>query len=306
MGVWRHLRFLDNLLLLTSHALSYSILTSFLEGIVMKAIFRSICSGAFLLLLSGCASTANNNFNSLLWMQSSAEYKAGAIQTYSSALRQIDIALGDRKWTAAPEQVGDCSSLPPAIVMDIDETVLDNSRYMGKVVLEGGAWSSVTWAEWVALKEATAVPGAVEFINAMKDKNVRVVFISNRECSKRDNPGSGCSQEAATIENLAKVGVADVLPENMLLMGEADGWTSEKKSRREYVSKKYRIVMLFGDDLGDFLADVKSSITPQERDRLVEENKNNWGRKWFVLPNPTYGSWLNILRDPKSQYILKY
>ncbi|MBV5328355.1 MAG: acid phosphatase [Chlorobium sp.] len=272
----------------------------------MKAIFRSIYSGAFLLLLSGCASTANNNFNSLLWMQSSAEYKAGAIQTYSSALRQIDIALGDRKWTAAPEQIGDCSSLPPAIVMDIDETVLDNSRYMGKIVLEGGAWSSVTWAEWVALKDATAVPGAVEFINAMKDKNVRVVFISNRECSKRDNPGSGCSQEAATIENLAKVGVADVLPENMLLMGEADGWTSEKKSRREYVSKKYRIVMLFGDDLGDFLADVKSSITPQERDRLVEENKNNWGRKWFVLPNPTYGSWLNILRDPKSQYILKY
>lgn len=118
--------------------------------------------------------------------------------------------------------------------MDIDETVLDNSRYMGKVVLEGGAWSSVTWAEWVALKEATAVPGAVEFINAMKDKNVRVVFISNRECSKRDNPGSGCSQEAATIENLAKVGVADVLPENMLLMGRS-GWVDFREEKQEGV-----------------------------------------------------------------------
>jgi acid phosphatase len=64
--------------------------------------------------------------------------------------------------------------------------------------------------------------------------------------------------------------------------------------------------MLFGDDLGDFLADVKSRITPEERDRLVGEYKNNWGRKWFMLPNPTYGSWLNVLGDPKSRYIRKY
>jgi 5'-nucleotidase (lipoprotein e(P4) family) len=275
----------------------------------MNNFCRSICTSLLLLLSAGCASTtnrSNNNFNSLLWMQASAEYKANATQAYNTALRNIDAALGDRKWTAAKEQVGDCSSLPPAIVMDIDETVLDNSRYMGKVVLEGGEWSAVTWNEWVALQSATAVPGAVEFINAMKGKNVRVIFISNRECRKGNNPGSGNCQEAGTIENLAKVGVPGVLPEDVLLLGEEDGWTSEKKSRREYVSKKYRIVMLFGDDLGDFLADVKSSITPEERDRLVGENKDNWGRKWFVLPNPTYGSWINILHDPKSQYIMKY
>ena len=156
------------------------------------------------------------------------------------------------------------------------------------------------------MKEATAVPGAVAFINAMKSKNVKVIFISNRECRRGANPGSGCSQEAGTIENLAKVGVPDVQPENVLLLGEQDGWTSEKKSRREYVSKKYRIVMLFGDDLGDFLPDVKANINPQERDRLVDDNKNNWGRKWFMLPNSTYGSWMSILRDPKSQYLMKY
>jgi acid phosphatase len=91
-----------------------------------------------------------------------------------------------------------------------------------------------------------------------------------------------------------------------MLKGEQEGWTSEKKSRREEVAKKYRIVMLFGDDLGDFLADVKTNITPQDRDRLVSENKVNWGRKWFMLPNPTYGSWLDILKEPKSQYIMKY
>jgi len=273
----------------------------------MNNFYRSIFAGVFLLLFAGSGALAdNNNFNSLLWMQSSAEYKANTTQAYNTALRNIDAALVDGKWTAAKEQVGDCSSLPPAIVMDIDETVLDNSPYMGKVVLEGGEWNAVTWNEWVALKEAAAVPGAVEFIKAMRDKNVKVIFISNRECRRGCKPASRSCQEAATIENLAKVGVAGVLPADVLLLGEEDGWTSEKKSRREYLSKKYRIVMLFGDDLGDFLPDVKSSITPQERDRLVSENKNNWGRKWFMLPNPTYGSWFNILRDPRSQYIMKY
>ncbi len=272
----------------------------------MKNFSRSICAALSMLLSAGCASTANNNFNSLLWMQSSAEYRANTTQAYNTALKNIDAALRDRKWTAAKEQTGEFSSLPPAVVMDIDETVLDNSRYMGKMVLEGGEWSQATWDEWLALKDATAVPGAVEFINAMKDKHVRVVFISNRECRKDGRTGSGCSQEADTIENLSKVGVAGVLPENVLLAGERDGWTSEKKSRREEISKQYRIVMLFGDDLGDFLADVKSGITPEERDRLVGEYKNNWGRKWFMLPNPTYGSWLNVLGDPKSRYIRKY
>ena len=272
----------------------------------MNNFCRSIFAGVLLLLSTGSALADNNNFNSLLWMQTSAEYKANTTQAYNTALRNIDAALCDHTWTAAKEQVGNYSSLPPAIVMDIDETVLDNSRYMGRVVLENGEWNAVTWNEWVALQAATAVPGAVEFIKAMRDKNVRVIFISNRECRKGGSPGAGSCQEASTIENLAKVGVPDVLPEDVLLFGEEDSWTSENKSRREYVSKKYRIVMLFGDDLGDFLADVKSNITPQERDRLVSENNNNWGWKWFVLPNPTYGSWINILHDPKSQYILKY
>ena len=155
----------------------------------MNNFYRSMFAGLLLLLSTGRALAENNNFNSLLWMQASAEYKANTIQAYRTALRNIDAALGDHKWTAAKEQVGDCSSLPPAIVMDIDETVLDNSRYMGKMVLEGGEWSAVTWNEWVAQQSATAVAGAVEFINAMKDKHVRVIFISNRECKRGDRIG---------------------------------------------------------------------------------------------------------------------
>ena len=147
-----------------------------------------MCASVLLLLSTGTALADNNNFNSLLWMQASAEYKANTTQAYNSALRSIDAALRNHNWTAAKEQVGNCRSLPPAIVMDIDETVLDNSRYMGKVVLEGGEWNAATWNEWVALKEATAVPGAVEFIKAMKGKKVKVNFISNRECRRGAKP----------------------------------------------------------------------------------------------------------------------
>ncbi len=272
----------------------------------MKNRYRSICHGVFALFLTGCSSTANNNFNSLLWMQSSAEYRANTTQAYQSAMKHIDAAISDKSWVATEEQTGNCSKLPPAVVMDIDETVLDNSRYMGKVVLENGQWSAETWDEWVALKEATAIPGAVAFINAMKKKNVTVIFISNRECGKRDGSESGCMQEIDTIENLARVGVTDVSPEHVLLKGEKEDWTSEKKSRREAVAHKYRIIMLFGDDLGDFLPNVKKNISPAERDRLVEENRAKWGKKWFILPNPTYGSWFNVLGDPKSQYIRAY
>jgi acid phosphatase len=272
----------------------------------MNHLPRSFGTGVFLLLLAGCASTANNNFNSLLWMQSSAEYRANTIQAYSTALKNIDAALADRRWTAAVEQTGECSSLPPAVVMDIDETVLDNSKYMGTVVLDNGKWSPATWEEWVLRKEATAIPGAVEFINAMKAKRVRVIFVTNRECGKPAPPGQECLQQAATIENLTRVGVFDVSPDNVLLKGEKEGWGSEKKSRREEVSKSFRIVMLFGDDLGDFLPGVKSNITPEERYRLVDEHRADWGRKWFMLPNPTCGSWLDILKDPMSQYLMKY
>ncbi|MCF8216695.1 MAG: acid phosphatase [Chlorobium sp.] len=272
----------------------------------MNNFFRSLCSGMVLLLFAGCASSANNNFNSLLWMQTSAEYKANTGQAYNAALRNIDAALADRRWTAAIEQVGDCSSLPPAVIMDIDETVLDNSSYMGRVVLENGSWSAATWDEWVALQEATAVPGAIEFINAMKGKGVRVLLISNRECGKRSASGPPCPQESDTIANLRKTGMLDVQPGQILLKGEEAGWTSEKKSRRELVAQRYRIVMLFGDDLGDFLPGVKSGITPEERDSLTSAYRGYWGERWFMLPNPTYGSWMSVLGDPKSRYIRAY
>jgi len=272
----------------------------------MKLTNRIVVLVAGLVLLGGCTTSGNNNLNSTLWIQSSSEYKAHSLQTYNVAGKNIDSALNDSRWTAALEQVGDFSSLPVAVVMDIDETVLSNSKYQARLVIDGAEWSADTWDEWIALKIASDVPGAVDFIKFLKEKNIEVIYITNRECKPRKGGISRCPQEQDTIENLGKVGINNVRPENILLKNEQPGWSSEKKSRRQFIAAKHRVIMLFGDDIGDFLPNVKNDITPTHRGELVLQNKDNWGLKWYMLSNPIYGSWLNVLEKPKLKYLLGY
>jgi len=260
------------------------------------------------MLLSGCAAinTQSNNFNSTLWVQTASEYKANSLQAYNSAIQNIQKAIHDPSWTAAIEQKNYVSSLPLAVICDIDETVLDTSKYQAQLVTEGSDFNPESWDKWLATRNAPAIPGAVQFINTMHDLGVEVFYISNRECRKREGNESACPQEQDAIDNLIKVGIIDAKPENILLKNERPGWTSEKKTRREFVASKYRILMVFGDDLGDFLPDVKKNITPVQRDRLVHKYENNWGKKWYILSNPMYGSWLRILEEPKSKYLEGY
>lgn len=258
-------------------------------------------------VLTGCATTqpeiTHNNFNSTLWVQTAAEYEANAIQTFNSAESTIEMALRDKSWTAALEQGSNYSLKPPAILLDIDETVLDNSEYQAQLILDDEEYNPQTWDEWIAMESAEAVPGAVDFINSMESLQVDVIYITNRECMVRTDSGPECPQKEDTIDNLIKVGIENVDPDHVFLKGKQTDWTSEKQSRREVVASNHRIIMLFGDDLGDFLPDVKENITPNERAKLVGEYSEHWGRKWFILSNPTYGSWEGILNDPKSDYL---
>ncbi|MCB0282203.1 MAG: acid phosphatase [Calditrichae bacterium] len=261
---------------------------------------------SLIFMLGSCASSMNDNLNSTLWMQTAAEYQASTMQTYNTALANVSRALNDKSWTAALEQTGEVSELPPAIILDVDETVLDNSAYEAKMIKEHGTFTPQSWDNWVHLQKAGAVPGAVDFINKVQEMGVTAILLTNRACEKRQNSNAPCPQEDDTIENLKKAGIKNVSAETVLLKNEKDDWTSEKKSRRTFLAQKYRIIMLFGDDLGDFLADVKKNITPQQRAALVEQYAQNWGTKWFVLPNPTYGSWYNVLQAPREQYLQDY
>jgi acid phosphatase len=190
--------------------------------------------------------------------------------------------LEDSYWTASVEQSNSdyISSLPPAIILDIDETVLDNSPFQARMIKQGKSYNSADWNAWCNEANAEAIPGAVTFTREAAKKGVAIFYISNRDHSVED----------ATRQNLIELGfpVSDSL-DTILTNGEKPDWNSSKINRRATVEQNYRVIMLFGDDLNDFIP--AKNITQQERDTIIEDYSEYFGRKWFMLPNPVYGSW---------------
>ncbi len=218
--------------------------------------------------------------NPTLWIQTSAEYRVVCRTIYSMAARALDAALLDPAWTAAVEQSGSFAALPPAVIMDLDETVLDNSPFAGRLVADRTPFDPRVWSDWVARAEAAALPGALEFIRHAESKGVAVFYVTNRSAD----------QEAATRANLARLGVA--LPteaDTVLMSRERPEWRSDKGTRRAHVAASHRILLLVGDDLGDFLSGAQDS--PENRVVLSERHADLWGTRWFLIPNPMNGSW---------------
>ena len=240
---------------------------------------------------------------STLWIRNSSEFRAASETIYRAALSALAVGLADPAWTAEPSQTGDLSTLPPAVVMDIDETVLDNSEPQAQMLLDGTCFQEfpAAWDAWVAKRSAPAVPGAVEFIlgaRTSKDpqgRPVRVFLITNRECGRRPGSGSDCPQKDDTLANLRAAGLdSPTLVEDLMIKGERADWGSEKLPRRQEIARGYRIVLNVGDDLSDFMPDVRRE-TVAERDRARCARDAYWGRRWFMIPNPMYGSWLVAL-----------
>jgi acid phosphatase len=242
-----------------------------------------------------------------LWVRNSSEYRASIATIYRAALESLKRGLADPAWTAEPSQAGNLAALPPAVVMDLDETVLDNSEAEVQLLLQGTCFEAfpAAWDAWVAQRRAPAVPGAVEFVQAARaladpaGRPVRVYFITNRECAKRAGSDDACPQKADTAANLAALGLATSDAE-LMVRGERPGWGGEKLSRRAVVAAGHRIVLNIGDDLADFLSGVRRQ-TVAERDRARCARDGYWGTRWFMLPNPIYGSWLVANGDDLTQ-----
>ena len=228
---------------------------------------------------------ANDNLNAVLWVQRAAEYEAVTQTVYRAAADQLDAALKQPNWDAlVPGERGNAATgLPPAVVMDVDETVLDNSPYQARLVHDGASYDEATWDLWVAEKKAKPVPGVVDFAKAAAAKGVTILYISNRAVHLKD----------ATIANLRAEGLP--VKDDSVFLGlgtfvegcEQNG--SEKLCRRKLAGQKYRVLMQFGDQLGDF-AEIVSN-TSKDRDALYAEYADWFGERWYMLPNPTYGSW---------------
>lgn len=233
-----------------------------------------------------------------LWLQTAAEHAVLARQTYRQARNQLVPALADPTWSAALEQraspAGDYVHLPPAVILDLDETVFDNGPVEVQFARTGG-FDRTAWDAWVARAEAAALPGALEFARTAAALDVALVYVSNRACAPRPGDGRPCPQEDDCIRNLERLGFPPVTPARILLRNEQPDWSRDKSSRRAALSRQYRILQLIGDDLGDFLPRMRD-LPPGERRAQALERNEFWGERWFLLPNPAYGSWLQALR----------
>jgi len=197
-----------------------------------------------------------------------------------------DRALADPSWTALLPQEGGSQQSPglkPAVVVDVDETVLDNSPYQARLVRNGGSYDDVSWDAWVSEGKAGAVPGAVEFAQAAAAKGVTMIYVTNRTEHMKD----------VTLANLRRLGFPvagdDVyLGLDKYVPGcEQEG--SEKACRRQLVARQYRVLMQFGDQLSDFAA--IGVNTQAGRDALLQAHQGWFGQRWWMLSNPTYGGW---------------
>jgi acid phosphatase len=192
----------------------------------------------------------------------------------------LQLALQDTSWTAALEQQPGYGSLPPAVIVDVDETMLDNSPYAARLIEARQGFSEESWGRWVNEAVAEEVPGAVAFARLARELGVEVFYVTNRNAELEDG----------TRRNLLSAGFpAGMAPDVYLLRHEREEWGSDKTTRRAFVAQDYRILILAGDDLNDFVSGARS--TRAAREVLVKRHAANWGSKWFVLANPTYGSW---------------
>jgi len=235
--------------------------------------------------IATASSGAHDNLNAVLWVQASAEYRAVSRTVYRAAADKLDLALKESNWDALvpDERANVVSGLKPAVIMDIDETVLDNSPYQARLVRDGAEYNDVTWAAWVAEKNARPVPGVVDFAKAATARGVTILYISNRAQHLQE----------ATLANLRSAGLPVADDSVFLGLGTfvegCEQHGSEKNCRRQLAGRKYRVLMQFGDQLGDFVQVVAN--TPESRAQLQEEYVDWFGERWWMLPNPTYGSW---------------
>jgi 5'-nucleotidase (lipoprotein e(P4) family) len=220
---------------------------------------------------------ADNEYQAgaILWTQSSGEQRALAYQAFTLARMMLDRDL----------RMNRRSRMKRAVIVDVDETVMDNSRYQATLLKNRQPYDAKSWTDWVNRAEATAVPGAVEFLRYATSKGVRVFYITNRKLIEKDG----------TAANLSKLGFPEVNDQTLLVRTDAN--TSSKEARRQSVAANYRIVLLMGDNLNDFAEVFDKSKTVAERIAAVEQNRSQFGTRFIVLPNPMYGDWESSIYD---------
>jgi 5'-nucleotidase (lipoprotein e(P4) family) len=201
---------------------------------------------------------------SLVWVQRSAEYYAAVIQVYRLATVRVE------------QQASSRSPGTWAVVLDADETILSNLQYQIERV--GLGYSSESWAAWVRRREATPLPGAAAFLARVHQLGGRIAVVTNRLESE-------CTDTIALFKTLALAFDA--------MLCRPDKAASDKTPRFEAVAAGQTpagntpldVVAFVGDNILDFPG------LNQARRQHGEPAFSEFGIRYFLIPNPMYGSW---------------
>ena len=210
-----------------------------------------------------------------VYQQTVAEYKALCLHAFTLARLQLDQALK----TGSSKQL--------AIITDIDETILDNSRYAIHRALQGKDYETLSWSQWIARSEADTIAGAYAFLTYAASRGVEVFYITNRD--EKDRNGTQKNLEIYNFPN------ADA---RHLIMRQG---SSSKEERRAAINSGFEVVLLLGDNLADFSA--LFDKTPfEEREVVVRKLQQEFGRRFILIPNPVYGDWESALYGYNNNY----
>ncbi len=218
---------------------------------------------------------------STLYQQKAGEYRALCYQAFNLGKVMLDKDLTDK--SVDKHRI---------IVLDVDETVLDNSPFQAKCILESTSYP-INWDEWCKLAQAKALPGAIEFLKYAKSNGLHIYYVTNRKIHLKE----------FTVKNLNDLGFPDADNEHVIMRTTVDS----KEPRRQELMEKYHISLFFGDNLNDF-SDVFEKKDSDNRAAEVDMVKAMFGQRFIVLPNAMYGDWELALYgfDQKQDDSVKY
>jgi 5'-nucleotidase (lipoprotein e(P4) family) len=216
---------------------------------------------------AAAAVAADSLPNDVKWVRRSAEYRALARQAYAFA--------GER----LPELARGLPAQGWAVILDADETVLDNSEYQQRLAVAHAAFDPKAWTAWVNEKAAPAIAGAVEFTKLVHSLGGRVIIVTNRSQDE-------CEPTRANLVSAA------IVADAVLCKPQGEG---DKNLRFDRVQKGSAVpgmlalvvVEWVGDNIQDF-----PKLTQSVRTDTTA--LGDFGKRFFIIPNPMYGSWEKV------------
>ncbi|HPE59458.1 MAG: 5'-nucleotidase, lipoprotein e(P4) family [Thiothrix sp.] len=211
--------------------------------------------------------------SAVAWKQTAAEYRALYYQGYNMARLQLEKALSAHK-------DGD---KPLAVVTDLDDTVLLPLAYWGYLINhQQDFFDDAAWDQWIPKNQMVLAPGAAEFLKFAADSGVEVFYVSSRD--------QGEKTFEYALAQIREAGLPFADEAHVTILRD----TSNKETRQQEIAEKYEIAVFLGDSLNDFQRKYYSKDV-DERIRLMAEDRDQYGTRFIVFPNPTDGHWVRAI-----------